>query len=337
MKIIVYSSKKAGSTIYDINSFNECNNKPDLELLFLEIPLDHTTFALAAGYDAVCIFVNDICNAEVLEGLAKLGVKYIALRCAGYNNVDLFAAKSLGIQVVRVPAYSPEAVAEFAVGMIMTIVRKYHKSYTRVREGNFLLDGLLGFNLKGKTIGIIGTGRIGLLTGKILSRGFESNVIAYDLYHNAQAAEYGITYTHTLEELLGKSDIVSLHCPLLPGTRYMINEKTLAQMKKGAYLVNTSRGSLIDTTALIGALKSGHLGAVGLDVYEKESAYFFADGSSKIIYDDNFARLLSFYNVFMTGHQAFLTVEALKNIAETTIDNLELLANNQPCANITEA
>ncbi|KAI5842534.1 D-lactate dehydrogenase [Morchella snyderi] len=331
MKIVVYSSKK-----YDISSFSECNTTSDLKLQFLEIHLDKTTLALAVGYDAVCIFVNDVCDADVLEGLAKLGVKYIALRCAGFNNVDLEAASRFGLQVVRVPAYSPDAVAEFAVGMIMTIVRKYHKSYTRVREGNFLLDGLLGFNLKGKTIGIIGTGKIGLLTGKILSRGFESNVIAYDLYRNEQAAEYGITYVDSLEELLGKSDIVSLHCPLMESTKYMMNEKTLGQMKKGAYLINTSRGALIDSHALIGALKTGHLGAVGLDVYEGESAYFFVDGSSKIIYDDNFARLLSFYNVFVSGHQAFLTVEALKNIADTTINNLETLARGGVCQNLVK-
>jgi len=273
----------------------------------------------------------------VLLYLAKLGVKYVALRCAGFNNVDLHAAQSHGLKVVRVPAYSPEAVAEFAVGMILTVVRKYHKSYIRVREGNFLLDGLLGFNLHGKTVGIVGTGKIGLLTGKILAKGFGCNVLGYDLFHNDMAKENGIVYVNTMEELLSCADIVSLHCPLTETTKYMVNDTTLGQMKKGAVLINTSRGALIDTTALIRALKSGHLGAVGLDVYEKESAYFFSDSSSKVIYDDNFARLLSFYNVFVSGHQAYLTTEALKNIADTTISNLQALELKGTCDNeVTE-
>ncbi|KAG0642847.1 hypothetical protein HOY80DRAFT_1014290 [Tuber brumale] len=381
MKVAFYSSKKvspasfllatllndptshrlglAPSTRYDIDSFRDANNNTGIELNFLESRLEKSTVPLAAGHDAVCIFVNDYCDADVLEGLANLGVvclrssvhsillrqitsnisfiafqKCVALRCAGFNNVDLQAAERLGIEISRVPAYSPEAVAEFAVGMIMTIVRKYHKAYSRVREGNFLLDGLLGFNLFQKTIGIIGTGNIGLLTGKILAKGFGCNVIAYDLYPAKQADEYGIRYVDTLEELLRQSDIISLHCPLTVGTKYMINNTTLGQMKRGAILVNTSRGALIDTAALISALKSGHLGAVGLDVYEKESAYFFADSSAKIIYDDNFARLLSFYNVFISGHQAFLTVEALKNIADTTLQNLQDRANGKKSPNL---
>jgi len=331
MKIAVYSSKK-----YDVDSFNDTNTNPNLQFTFLESRLEKATISLAAGHDAVCIFVNDVADEDVLEGLANLGVKYIALRCAGFNNVDLSAAARLGIKVARVPAYSPEAVAEFAVGMIMTVVRKYHKAYSRVREGNFLLDGLLGFNLSGKTVGIVGTGKIGLLTGKILAKGFGCNVIAYDLYPSKFAADYGISYVDTLEELLEKSVIVSLHCPLTDGTKYMINQQTLSQMKKGAILINTSRGALIDTTALIGALKCGHLGAVGLDVYEGESAYFFADSSSKIIYDDNFARLLSFYNVFITGHQAFLTSEALENIADSTLQNLKDLSSGTQTPNIVE-
>lgn len=251
--------------------------------------------------------------------LTHLFQKFVALRCAGFNNVDLEAAHVYGIKVARVPAYSPEAVAEFTVGMIMTVIRKYHKAYNRVREGNFLLDGLLGFNIHGKTIGLVGTGKIGLLTGKILSKGFGANVIAYDPYPSKQAEEYGITYVDTLDELLRRSDIISLHCPLTESTKYVINDNNLAKTKKGVVLINTSRGGLIDTYALIRyvhtlhryqmlliysitrALKTGHVSAVGLDVYERESNYFFADSSAKVIADDSFARLLSFYNVFMTS------------------------------------
>ncbi|KAF8423793.1 D-lactate dehydrogenase [Tirmania nivea] len=332
MKVAIYSSKA-----YDVDSFNATNLDDSVELNFLKVGLDEKTVALAAGHEAVCIFVNDIADAEVLEGLSEQGVKFIALRCAGFNNVDLKKAKELGIKVARVPAYSPESVAEFTVGMIMTVVRKYHKAYNRVREGNFLLDGLLGFNLSGKTVGIIGTGRIGLLTGKILSKGFACNVIAYDVYPNVKAAsEYGIKYVDTLEELLKMSDIVSLHCPLMDSTYHILDERTLAQTKKGVVLINTSRGGLINTTALISALKSGHVGAVGLDVYEKEEEYFFGDSSSKIIYDDNLSRLISFYNVFITGHQAFLTNEALHGIAETTLSNLKSLSQDGTSENLVE-
>ncbi|TGZ80179.1 hypothetical protein EX30DRAFT_341748 [Ascodesmis nigricans] len=339
LKVAVFASKR-----YDMNSLTDANNelrtaRPDeaVEFSFLEPRLDSTTAALAAGHDAVCIFVNDVCDREALEQLKSNGVKYIALRCAGFDNVDLAAAADLGIRVARVPAYSPDAVAEFAVGMILTIVRKYHKSYSRVREGNFLLDGLVGFNLSGKTVGILGTGKIGLLTGRILARGFGCRVIAYDVFPSKQAEEYGISYVDTLKEMLEQSDIVSLHCPLMDSTKYIINDETLGQMKRGAVLVNTSRGALIDTIALIRALKRGHLGAVGIDVYEKESAYFFADSSDKIIYDDNFARLLSFYNVFVSGHQAFLTDEALKNIADTTLSNLRAFETKGECVNEVKA
>jgi len=238
--------------------------------------------------------------------------------------------------VARVPSYSPEAVAEFTVGMMLTVIRKYHKAYNRVREGNFLLDGLMGFNLSGKTIGIIGTGQIGLLTGKILSKGFGCTVIAYDPYPSDAAAEHGIVYVNALEELFARSDIISLHCPLNKDTNYLINDNTLSLTKKGVILINTSRGGLIDTHALIRALKSGHISAVGLDVFERESGYFFADSSAKVIADDSFARLLSFYNVFMTGHQAFLTVEALKNIAETTLQSLRDLKTTGTCRFIVE-
>lgn len=243
-------------------------------------------------------------------------------------------ARELNIEVVRVPAYSPDSVAEFAVGMILTVVRKYHKAFNRVREGNFLLDGLLGFNLHGKTVGIIGTGKIGMLTGNILSKGFGCKVIAYDVFPNEKAAaEHGISYVETLDELLSTSDIVSLHCPLMESTFHLLNEETLFKMKKGAVLINTSRGGLIDTSALVKVLKADHLGAVGMDVYEQESAYFFSDSSEKVIQDDVLARLLSFYNVFVTGHQAFLTKEALAGIAGTTIANLKSLASEGKCDN----
>lgn len=330
MKIAVFGTRK-----YDQDSLRAANDRAGnpLEYTFIEALLGPMTAVLAAEHVGVCLFVNDICDAAVLEQLSALGVRFIALRCAGFNNVDLKAAERLGIKVARVPSYSPEAVAEFCVGMIMTVVRKYHKAYNRVREGNFLLDGLLGFNIQGKTIGIIGTGKIGLLTGRILSKGFNSNVIAYDPYPNPMVAdEYGIKYVETLDELLSKSDIISLHCPLMDSTKYIISDTTIPKMKKGVVLINTSRGGLIDTYALIRGLKSGHIAAVGLDVYERESSYFFADSSAKVIDDDSFARLLSFYNVFMTGHQAFLTEEALTNIADTTVLNLVDLKATGTCA-----
>ncbi|RDB19774.1 D-lactate dehydrogenase [Hypsizygus marmoreus] len=333
MKVAVFGTRK-----YDRDSLSSAHKETKgVELTFLDPLLDKTTALLAEGHDAICIFVNDICDAEVLEQLHHHGIKYIALRCAGYNNVDLHTASRLGIKVTRVPSYAPEAVAEFAVGMMLTVVRKYHKSYNRVREGNFLLDGLLGFNLAGKTIGIIGTGKIGLITGRILSRGFGCTVIAYDPYPSAVADVYGLSYVKTLEELLRRSDIVSLHCPLTESTKYIINDETLALTKPGVILINTSRGGLIDSHALIRALKSGHLGAVGLDVYEREAAYFFADSSAKIIHDDVFARLLSFYNVFMSGHQAYLTEEALRNIADTTIQNLQELEATGTCTHLIGA
>ncbi|KAH9474786.1 2-hydroxyacid dehydrogenase-like protein [Psilocybe cubensis] len=333
MKVAVFGTQK-----YDLASLTEVSipEGKEFSFTFLDPLLDEKTAILAAGHDAICIFVNDICDAIVIKKLADIGVKFVALRCAGYNNVDLKAAHKHGIKVARVPAYSPEAVAEFTVGMIMTVIRKYHKAYNRVREGNFLLDGLLGFNIHGKTVGLIGTGKIGLLTGKILSKGFGANVIAYDPYPSQLAEEYGITYVEALDELLTRSDIISLHCPLNESTKYIINDSNLAKTKKGVVLINTSRGGLIDTYALIRALKTDHVSAVGLDVYERESNYFFADSSAKVIADDSFARLLSFYNVFMTGHQAFLTSEALQNIAETTVNNLLELEASGTCKFVVE-
>ncbi|KAG5642092.1 hypothetical protein DXG03_003616 [Asterophora parasitica] len=333
MKVAVF-----GVRSYDVDPLNAaCEaTSASIELSYFEPLLDKSTAILTEGHDAICIFVNDVCDATVLELIHQHGVKWVALRCAGFNNVDLKAAEKFGIKVVRVPSYAPEAVAEFTVGMMLTVIRKYHKSFCRVREGNFLLDGLLGFNLAGKTVGIIGTGKIGLITGRILAQGFRCNVLAYDPYPTPEASVCGLKYVDTLEELLKQSDIISLHCPLTEQTRYMINDDTLALTKPGVVLINTSRGGLIDSYSLIRALKSGHLGAVGLDVYEKEAAYFFADSSAKIIHDDVFARLLTFYNVFMSGHQAYLTQEALRNIADTTVKNLKDLEASGTSENLVK-
>jgi len=255
-------------------------------------------------------------------------------QCAGFNNVDLDKASELDISVARVPAYSPESVAEFAVGHILTLVRKYHKAHKRVSDGNFLLSGLVGYNLSGKTVGIIGTGKIGMITGKILSHGFDCNVLAYDPYPNPTvAATYGLNYT-TLQDLLERSDIISLHCPLTPQTKHIINASSLAQTKPGVIIVNTSRGGLIDTRALIDALASGHVRAAGLDVYEREDMHFFQDNSTRVHTDDLLARLLGFHNVLITGHQAFLTEEALENIAVTTLSNLSALEKGHECPNV---
>ncbi|THH06174.1 hypothetical protein EW145_g4275 [Phellinidium pouzarii] len=331
MKIAFYSMKE-----YDVTTFTQDRISPH-EITFIPHRLDDKTAILAAGHDAVCIFVNDAGDVQTLQALHDVGVRTVALRCAGFNNVDLKKSEELGMSVVRVPAYSPEAIAEFTVGTILTVVRKYHKAYNRVREGNFLLSGLVGFNLFGKTVGIIGTGRIGMLTGKIISRGFGCTVLAHDPYPDpAVAGDAGITYV-PLHELLSRSDIISLHCPLLASTRYLLNAETLALTRRGVVLINTSRGALIDTAALIAHLKSGHVGAVALDVYEREEEYFFRDGSGMIMHDDVLSRLLSFHNVFVTGHQAYLTEEALTAIAETTVQNLNDLEQGKDCVNIVKA
>ncbi|KAG8757602.1 hypothetical protein FRC14_001893 [Serendipita sp. 396] len=332
MKIAFYSAHK-----YDSNSFKAAyGDATDIEFTFLESRLNAKSALLAKGHDAVCCFVNDDASAEALEALHEQGVKFLALRCAGYNNVDLKKAKELGIVVTNVPAYSPDAVAEFAVGMILTLSRKYHKAYPRVRDGNFLLDGLLGQNINGKTVGLIGTGKIGLITGRILAHGFLAKVIAYDPYPAKDAANYGITYVEKLDDLLSQADIISIHCPLLPSTKHIINEETISKMKPGVILVNTSRGGLIDTNALIKGLKADKFGAVGMDVYEKESEYFFEDSSEKVIQDDQLSRLLSFHKVFISGHQAFFTEEALHGIADTTLGNLRTLAKGEECKNIVK-
>ncbi|KZV87795.1 hypothetical protein EXIGLDRAFT_679590 [Exidia glandulosa HHB12029] len=336
MKLAFFSAKK-----YDIDSFTAAQDSDPafkaVEISYLEPGLDERTAILADGADAVCAFVNDRLDAPTLTELKRLNISFVALRCAGFNNVDLSTAKELGIHVVRVPAYSPEAVAEFAVGLMLTVIRKYHKAYFRVRDGNFTLSGLEGFNLQNRTVGLVGTGKIGVCVGRILSLGFQARVIAFDPYPDPSAAQYGITYVPTLDELLSQSDIISLHCPLMPSTRRIIDERALRVMKPGAVLINTSRGPLIDTKALVKVLKDNHLRAVALDVYDGEEGYFFRDASDSVIQDDLLSRLLSFHNVIVTGHQAFLTQEALHGIAETTLGNLVTLAKGEESPNAVKA
>jgi len=300
-----------------------------LEFRFLEFRLAADNVASAEGAKAACCFVNDRLDRAALSRLHQAGVRHIALRCAGFNNVDLPAAKELGLVVTRVPAYSPHAVAEHALALLLTLNRKIHRAHNRVREQNFSLSGLVGFDLHGKTAGIVGTGKIGKLTAEIL-RGFGMRVLAYDPFPDASwAAQHKITYVPKAE-LFAQSDVISLHSPLTPDTHHLVNEPTLAAMKRGAYLVNTSRGKLIDTAALIEALKSGRVGGVALDVYEEEEGVFFEDHSDHVLEDDELARLLTFPNVLITAHQAFLTREALSEIARVTTENLKRFAAGQP-------
>jgi D-lactate dehydrogenase len=293
-------------------------------LSFFEARLAPDTVPLAAGAEAVCAFVNDDLGAEVVRALADHGVRLVALRCAGFNHVDLHAAAEVGITVARVPAYSPHAVAEHTLALILALNRKIHRAYNRVREGNFALDGLLGFDLAGKTTGVVGTGQIGRVVARILT-GFDCTVMAHDPHPDPGLQAAGVRYVE-VAELLAASDLVTLHCPLTPSTHHLIDDDALARMKPGAMLINTSRGALVDTRALVRALKSGRLGSLGLDVYEEEADLFFQDLSGRIIPDDVFARLLTFPNVLITGHQAFFTEEALTAIAETTLANVTAFA-----------
>lgn len=313
MKISFFSSKS-----YDRNYFTRFNTH--YQLKFYDTALSLESIDLLTDSQAICVFVNDQLNAEVMAQLAAKNVKIIALRCAGFNNVDLEAAKVHGIAVVRVPAYSPHAVAEHAVALIMTLNRKTHKAYNRVREGNFSLERLTGFDIFGKTVGVVGTGKIGEAFAGIM-KGFGCRVVAYDIQPNPKLVALGIEYV-SLNELLTASDIVSLHCPLTPQTNRLINEETLQQMKPNAMLINTSRGGLIDTKAVIKSLKTGHLGYLGIDVYEQEADLFFNDFSESIIQDDMLMRLMSFPNVLITSHQGFFTEEALCQIAQVTFQNL---------------
>ncbi|ELR97057.1 2-hydroxyacid dehydrogenase [Gloeocapsa sp. PCC 73106] len=317
MKVAFFSSKA-----YDRQSFTEVNVNYNHELKFFEALLDSETATLAAGFPVVCMFVNDIANAATLEVLAKQGTRLLALRSAGFNTVDLKRADELGIKVVHVPAYSPYAVAELAVGLILMLNRKLHRAYNRVRDGNFTLDGLLGFDLHGCTVGIIGTGKIGMVFARIME-GFGCSLLAFDPFPNDKFESIGdnARYT-TLPELLSSSDIISLHCPLVPATHYIINPDTIEKMKPGVMLINTSRGGLIDTEAAIEGIKSHQIGSLGIDVYEEEEALFFQDWSDSIIQDDTFQLLQSFSNVVITAHQGFFTSNALESIANTTLGNI---------------
>lgn len=325
MKTVVFSSKP-----YDEQFLAAAATGP-LEFTFLKEPLNRDTAPLATGHNAVCAFVNDVLDEPCLQVLAAGGVKFLAMRCAGYNNVDLNAAAALGMVIGRVPAYSPYAVAEHAVALILTLNRKIHRAHNRVREGNFALDGLLGFDLHGKTVGVIGTGKIGVCFVKIML-GFGCRVLYYDPFPAPEMEQLAAERVE-LDELLPQSHVVSLHCPLLPDTRHLINAGSLAKMRPGALLVNTSRGGLVNTASAIAAIKSGHLGGLGLDVYEAEGGLFFEDRNDEIILDDVFARLQTLPNVVVTGHQAFFTQEALENIAATTVSNLTEYAATGTCKN----
>jgi D-lactate dehydrogenase len=315
MKIAMFSSKP-----YDKTFFDPINTAFQHELTYFSVHLNEETASLAHEFACVCVFVNDTLNANVINQLKKGKTRLIALRSAGFNHVNLKAACDAKMTVVRVPAYSPHAVAEHTIALMLTLNRKIHRAYARVREGNFSLDGLMGFDIFGKTIGIVGTGKIGSITANIL-QGFGAQVIAYDPCHNDEIKAKGIQYMSS-EALLQSSDVISFHCPLLPETHHFINENNIALLKDNVMIINTSRGAVLDTKALIQGLKSQKIGSLGLDVYEEESALFFEDFSDTIIQDDIFARLLTFPNVVITGHQAFFTKEAMKNIAETTLINI---------------
>ncbi len=316
---------------YDAAGFRRANRQGDHEILELEDRLRLVTVPLAEGAEAVCIFVNDVADEPVLTALADVGVRHIALRCAGFNNVDVEAAHRLGLNVVRVPAYSPNAVAEHTIALILGLNRHIHKAYNRVREANFALDGLVGFDLAGKTAGVIGTGRIGALVARLLWH-FRCEVIVYDPVVNPKVVELGMTYV-PLDEVWERSHIISLNCPLTAETHHLVSTDTIARMRPGVMLVNTGRGALVDTPAVIEGLKSGQIGSLALDVYEEEATLFFEDRSAEIISDDVFARLLTFPNVLITAHQAFLTTEALEAIATTTLGNLDDLAAGRPSPN----
>jgi D-lactate dehydrogenase len=317
MKTAVFNTKP-----YDkryLQAANQQVETPHL-LSFLQPRLTREVVRLAAGFEAVCVFVNDELDRAVLEALSAGGTRLIALRCSGFNNVDLQAATALGVTVARVPAYSPHAVAEHTLAMILSLNRRIHRAYNRVREGNFALDGFVGFDLHGQTMGVVGTGQIGRNVVRIL-RGFGCEVLVYDIFEHPDCAAMGATYV-SLEELFAKSRVVTLHCPLTPETHHLIDADALSHMQDGVMIVNTSRGALIDTKAVIKGLKTGRVGALALDVYEEEADLFFENLSEQVIQDDVFTRLLTFPNVLITGHQGFFTENALRNIAATTIDNL---------------
>lgn len=327
MKVAVFATKG-----YDRESFLQANARFGHDLAFYEPKLTPATAVLAAGYEAVCVFVNDQVNRETITQLAAGGTRIIATRSAGYNQIDLQAAEEMGISVVRVPAYSPNAISEFTVGLILTLGRQIHRAYNRVRDNNFELDGLQGFEIHGKTIGVFGTGRIGTAVLQNLS-GFGANLLAYDLYRNPEAEKLA-RYIDDPVELARQCDIITLHMPLTPETHHLISARTIPLLKDGVFIVNTSRGALLDTAAVIEGLKSGKIGYLAIDVYEVEGDLFFQDLSNEVVTDDVFSRLLTFPNVLVTGHQAFLTDRALRNIAEATLQNLTDLAETGRCENV---
>ena len=323
MKVAVFSSKK-----YDREIFDEVNKNYQHELTFFEGRLNVHSAKIAEDYPVICTFVNDDLSCEVVRRLHEGQTRMLALRCAGFNNVDLRCAAELGFKIGRVPAYSPNSVAEHTIGLILMLSRKLHRAYNRTREGNFALDGLMGFNLYQKTAGIIGTGKIGAVVAKILL-GVGCRVIASDQYENEELKKLGVQYL-SREDVFRESNLISLHCPLMPETHHLVNAKMLELAKDGLLLVNTSRGGLVDTEAVIAALKTGRIGALGLDVYEEEGSFFFEDYSDKVIQDDEFARLLTFPNVVITGHQAFFTREAVQAIADMTLANITAYEKGEP-------
>lgn len=322
MKVAVFSTKP-----YDREFFSLANREAGHELVFLEPRLTPQTCRLADGFPAVCAFVNDQLDAQVLLPLSRHGTKLIALRCAGVNQVDLSATEQLGMTVTRVPAYSPHGVAEHTVALMLALNRKIPRAYNRIRDGNFSLEGLLGFDFYQRTVGVVGTGKIGAVVARIMA-GFGCHVLAHDVVRNPEAEAAGAEYVST-EELFARSDVITLHCPLVPETYHLINEEAIARMKRGVMLINTSRGPLIDTRAVIRALKSGKIGYLGLDVYEEEADLFFEDLSTRVIQDDVFSRMLTFPNVIITGHQAFFTRNALEAIARETLANISAFEHGQ--------
>lgn len=326
MKVAVCSAQS-----YDRQFLLAANRDAHHELVFFESHLSEETRRMVAGFPVVCVFVNDTLDNRVLETLAAEGTHLIALRCAGFNNVDIQSASALGIRVVRVPAYSPHSVAEHTVALMLTLNRRLHQAYNRVRNGNFTLQGLLGFEMRNKTVGIIGTGRIGTAVAQIL-RGFGCRLLAYDLQPNSTCTQLGVEYV-PLETLYGESDIITLHCPLNPQTHRLIDDAAVERMKQGVMLINTSRGAVIDTRAVIVGLKSSRIGYLGLDVYEQEGDLFFQDLTGQVIQDDLFVRLLTFPNVLITGHQGFFTAEALSSIAQTTLRNITEFERDGSCSN----
>lgn len=323
MNVTVFSAKAYDRRFLD--AANEAAGSPH-RLTYQEATLSVDTLPLVRDAQALCAFVNDKVDSAVLQALATNGIRLVVLRSAGFNNVDLEAARRFGVTVARVPGYSPQAVAEHTLAMMMTLNRHIHRAYVRVREGNFALDGLLGFDMNRRTVGIVGTGKIGTALARILG-GFGCRVLAFDPYPNEECAALGVAYV-SLDVLLAESHIVTLHCPLTPQTHHLIDARAIRKMQRGCMLINTSRGAVVETKAVIAALKSGAIGHLGLDVYEEEGDLFFNDLSDHVIQDDVFARLLTFPNVLITGHQAFFTAEALTAIAETTIENLSSFATS---------